>query len=147
MKSCLLLTTLIIIIATGCTKIVAGPTEVIGPELTYTDRAIVTVGDAITNVTVYPPFSTAQDNHMNFLNPSISALQIYASWKTINDSGQEVEIGSVVQTTANIAATVMHGFGNCTVELYQNEEISHYTDGTSTHRPVGAQYYVIVKAE
>ena len=68
MKSCLLLTTLIIIIATGCTKIVAGPTEVIGPELTYTDRAIVTVGDAITNVTVYPPFSTAQDNHMNFLN-------------------------------------------------------------------------------
>ena len=56
-----------------------------------------------------------------------------------------MEIGSVVQTTANIAATVMHGFGSCTVELYQNEEISHYTDGTSTHRPVGAQYYVIVK--
>jgi hypothetical protein len=135
------------LIACSCTKVVSGPTTIIGPELTFKSRYILTIGDSIKDVTAYPPFTTSKDNHLNFLNPNIAAVECSTSWHEISPTGQKIERGCIAQTTSNIASTISHGFNHCTLVQYQNKETSFYSDGTSQDVGVGPQYYVIVKAE
>ena len=129
----------------SCTKTITMPAP--GPTLTFKSRLTLTIGDSIKNVTVYPPFSTAAINNMNFLDPSVCAYECNASWSELSETGQPIKRGSVVQTSAVVVAAIQHGFTKCILLQYQNKETSHFSDGTSQDAPVGTQYYVIVKAE
>lgn len=128
---------------TGCTKTVTLTAP--GPVLTFKSRLTLTIGDSIKNVTLYPPFIAATTNNMNFLDPSISAVECRASWHEQSETGQPVERGCIVQASDAIASSTEHGYKTCTLLQYQNKETSHFSDGSSSDIPVGLQYYVVVK--